>query len=170
MGTLLKAFLVPVILIIILGSVSYITASGTIKDKVEESSRNTISAVGMYGELLAGNVSSKALEMVVGENLSSYYEVYYKGEDGKGMQYWRNAKKDLIQMKASVQYIYSFHVIPEGGTYLTSVSSSMGDNVWQGFMESEEGEYLQGNSMPNTVWMGFHSYLEVSKGECIFGA
>lgn len=160
MGTLLKAFLVPVILIIILGSVSYITASGTIKDKVEESSRNTISVVGMYGELLAGNVSSKALEMVVGENLSSYYEVYYKVEDGKGMQYWRNAKKDLIQMKASVQYIYSFHVIPEGGTYLTSVSSSMGDNVWQGFMESEEGEYLQGNSMPNTVWMGFHSYLD----------
>lgn len=66
MGTLLKAFLVPIILIIILGSISYITASNIIKNKVEESSRNTISAVGMYGELLAGNVSSKALERVIG--------------------------------------------------------------------------------------------------------
>lgn len=107
----------PIVLIIILGSVSYITASNTIKEKVEESSRNTISAVGMYGELLAGNVSSKALEMVVGENLSSYYEVYYKTDDIRAMQYWRDAKKDLIQMNASVQYIYSFHVIPEEGIF-----------------------------------------------------
>ncbi len=160
MGTLLKAFLVPVLLIIILGSISYITASTTIKDKVEESSRNTISAVGMYAELLTGNVSSKALEMVVGENLSSYYEVYYKVDDNKSMQYWRSGKKDLIQMKASVQYIYSYHIIPEGGTYLTSISSSMGDNVWQGFMDSEEGKYLQENSMQNTAWMGYHSYLD----------
>lgn len=160
MGTLLKAFLVPIVLIIILGSVSYITASNTIKEKVEESSRNTISAVGMYGELLAGNVSSKALELVVGENLSSYYEIYYKTEDSKAMQYWRNAKKDLTQMKASVQYIYSFHVIPEGGAYLTSISSSMGDNAWQGFMDSKEGKYFQENSMQNTAWLGYHSYLD----------
>lgn len=160
MGTLLKAFLVPVILIIILGSISYITASNIIKDKVEESSRNTISAVGMYGELLAGNVSSKALERVIGGNLSSYYEIYYKIEDAKAMQYWRDAKKDLLQMKASVQYIYSYHIIPEKGTYLTSLSVSMGDDPWQGFMESEEGKYLQGNSMQNTAWLGYHSYLD----------
>ncbi len=159
-GTLWKAFLVPVLLIIILGSVSYITASTTIKDKVEESSRNTISAVGMYAELLASNVSSKALEMVVSENLSYYYDIYYKVEDNKSMQYWRGAKKDLTQMKASVQYIYSFHVIPEEGIYLTSTSSSMGENVWQEFMNSEEGEYLQGNSMQNTAWLGYHSYLD----------
>lgn len=160
MGTLLKAFLVPIILIIILGSISYITASNTIKDKVEESSRNTISAMGMYGELLAGNVSSKALELVVSDNLSSYYEVYCKVEDGKAMQYWRDAKKDLIQMKASVQYIYSFHIIPENGTYITSTSSSMGDNAWQGFMESREGKYFQENTLQNTAWLGYHSYLD----------
>jgi len=160
MGTLLKAFLVPIILIIILGSISYITASNIIKNKVEESSKNTISAVGMYGELLAGNVSSKALERVIGGNLSSYYEIYYKVEDAKAMQYWRDAKKDLLQMKASVQYIYSYHIIPEKGTYLTSLSVSMGDDPWQGFMDSEEGKYLQGNSMQNTAWLGYHSYLD----------
>ncbi|HBA69444.1 MAG TPA: hypothetical protein DCZ40_08825 [Lachnospiraceae bacterium] len=160
MGILLRAFFVPIVLIIILGSVSYITASNTIKEKVEESSRNTISAVGMYGELLAGNVSSKALEMVVGENLSSYYEVYYKTDDIRAMQYWRDAKKDLIQMNASVQYIYSFHVIPEEGIFLTSASGGLGDNAWQEFMESEEGRYFQENPNQNTAWLGYHSYLD----------
>lgn len=37
-GTLMKAFLVPVLFIIILGTVSYVTASNTIRSKVEESS------------------------------------------------------------------------------------------------------------------------------------
>ena len=42
MGTLLKAFLVPVVLIIILGSVSYITASGTIKEIGRASCRERV--------------------------------------------------------------------------------------------------------------------------------
>ena len=58
-GTLLKAFLVPVVLIIILGSVSCLLATNMIKKKVEESSRNTISAMGMYCSLLTGNVSAR---------------------------------------------------------------------------------------------------------------
>lgn len=114
---------------------------------------------GTYGEkerLCIGNEGEGQL----GENLSSYYEVYYKTDDIKAMQYWRDAKKDLIQMKASVQYIYSFHVIPEEGIYLTSESGSLGDNAWQEFMESEEGRYFLENSNQNTAWLGYHSYLD----------
>ena len=111
MGTLLRAFLVPIVLIIVLGLVSYKTASNVIKEKVEDSSVSTISAMSMYCDLLTGNVSSKALEMVVGDDMSSYYEVYYKQNDSKAMQYWRDAKKNLLQVKASVQYLYSYSIL-----------------------------------------------------------
>ena len=72
MRTLIGAFMVPIVLIIILGVVSYMTASNTIKNKVEESSESTLAAMGMYCEMLVGNVSSKALELVASDNLSSY--------------------------------------------------------------------------------------------------
>lgn len=134
-------------------------ASDMIKKKVEESSRNTIAAMGMYSELLAGNVSSKALEMAVGENLSSYLG-YCRVNPIKAAQYLGKAKKDLLQIEASVQYIYSFHLIPEGGAGMTSMSAGMEEDAWQGFMESGEGEYLREHSGQNGAWLGFHSYLD----------
>ncbi|NLL76673.1 MAG: HAMP domain-containing protein [Clostridiales bacterium] len=160
MGTLIRAFLVPIVLIVILGFVSYKTASSVIKEKVENTSVSTISAMSMYCNLLTSNVSSKALEMVVGDDLSAYYEVYYKQNDSKAMQYWRDAKKDLLQMKASVQYMYSYSVIPENGTYLTSISGSLGDDVYEGFMESSEGRYFAENATFKNGWFGYHSFLD----------
>lgn len=159
MGTLLKAFLVPVLLIIILGSVSCMTASDMIKNKAEESSRNTIAAMGMYSELLAGNVSAKALEMAVGENLSSYLG-YSKVNPIKAAQYLGKAKKDLLQLEASVQYIYSFHLVSEGSCGMTSMPAEMEENAWQGLMEAGEGEYLRENTGQAGVWLGYHSYLD----------
>lgn len=91
MGTLLRAFLVPIVLIIVLGLVSYKTASNVIKEKVEDSSISTASAMSMYCGLLTGNVSSKALEMVVGDELSTYYEKYYKQKNA--IEYLQSAKK-----------------------------------------------------------------------------
>ena len=160
MGTLIRAFLVPIVMIIILGAVSYTTASGTIKKKIEESSKSTISAMSMYCELLTGNISSKALELVAGDNLSAYYETYYKQNDSKAMQYWRDAKKNLLQMKASVSYLYSYSVIPEQGTFITSISGGMGDHVFEGFMETEEGKYFAENSNKKNAWFGYHSFLD----------
>ncbi len=160
MGTLIKAFLVPIVLIIILGAVSYITASNTIKKQVEESSVSTLSAMGMYCELMTGNVSSKALELVAGDNLSDYYDSYAKRGNSDAMQYWRDAKKNLLQVKASVQYIYSYSIIPEYGTYLSSLSGSMGDDVLQGFLESAEGQYFPEGDTRKTAWLGYHSFLD----------
>ena len=160
-GTLIKAFLVPIILIIILGVVSYITASKTIKNKVEESSENTISAMAMYFELLTSTVASKAQEMVMGNDMSSYYESYYKINDGMAMQCWRNAKEDLLQLKSSVSYLYSYNVIPENGISITSTagSGSMSEGIYSKFAESAEGKYLADNGLRN-AWLGYHSALD----------
>lgn len=158
-STLLKAFLVPVALIIILGSVSCLLATKMIKGKVEEASRNTISAIGMYSGLLTGNVSSKALEMSVGENLSSYLK-FAKVNQMKAAQYLSKVKKDFIQAEASVKYIYSFHLITEGSAGLTSMTADLDENAWQGFMDSNEGKYLQENPSQGQAWLGYHSYLD----------
>lgn len=160
-STLIKAFLVPIILIIILGIVSYITASKTIKGKVEESSQNTISAMGMYFELLTSTVASKAQEMVMGNDMSSYYETYYKRNDGAAMQCWRNAKADLLQLKSSVSYLYSYNVVPENGISITSTAGggSMSEDIYSKFMESTEGKFLSDHNLKN-AWLGYHSALD----------
>lgn len=160
MEKLIKAFLVPIAFIMILGFVSYKTASDTIKTKVEDSSKSTISSMSMYCDLLAESVSSKALEMVVGENLSNYYGVYYGQNNSKSMQYWDNAKKDLLQMQTAAKYVDSYHIISENGTSITSTSYSIGNNPYIDFMESPEGQYFSENNTQKNAWFGYHTYLD----------
>lgn len=132
-GTLIKAFLVPVILVIILGAVSYITASNTIKSKVEESSENTISAMGMYLELLTSTTASKAQEMGMGNEMPSSYE----------------------------SYLYSYNVVAENGISTTSAAEngSMSEGIYSKFIESKEGKYLTDNGL-SSAWLGYHSALD----------
>lgn len=159
-GTLIKSFFVPILLIIILGVVSYMTASSTIKHKVEESSENTISAMGMYADLLTSTVGSKAQELVMGDDLSSYYETYWKKSDNAAMTYWRNSKQDLLQLKSSVSYLYSYNIIPENGIALTSATGNMGEDVYAKFVESPEGKFMiEGGNLRN-AWLGYHTTLD----------
>ncbi len=159
-GTLIKSFLVPILLIIILGVVSYITASSTIKKKVEESSVSTISAMGMYCDLLTSTVASKAQELVVSDGLSSYYETYYKKSDYDAMRYWREAKQDLLHIKSSVQYLYSYNIIPENGIALTSATGNIGEDIYSKFLESPEGKFFAENDKRKEAWLGYHTVLD----------
>lgn len=163
-GTLIKAFMVPIALIIILGVTASTIASKTIKSKVEESSQNTISAMAMYCNLLTGTISSKAQELVMSDDLSSYYDVNYRKNDGFSMQYWRSAKKYLLQVKSSVQYLYSYHIIPEGGSSITSATKNLSENIYEKFLESPEGQFLTTDEYKRTAWLGYHSTVDQDLG------
>ena len=158
-GTLMKAFLIPILLIVILGVVSYVTASDTITSKVEEASKSNVLAMSMYCDLLASNVSSKALEKVTGDALTSYYESYYKQESDEGVRLWRNAKADILQTSASVNYIYSYHVIPEKGEPITSSSEKLEKDAYSGFAESDEGRVITEQNIKKG-WFGYHSWID----------
>lgn len=160
MGTLIKAFLVPIALIIILGVVSYMVASSTIKSKVEESSQNTISAMGMYCDMLTSTVASKAQELVMGDDLSSYYETYYKKNDGTAMSIWRNAKQDLLQLKSSVDYLYSYNIISENGIGLTSATGNISEDIYAQFADSAEGKFIIDGGNLRNAWLGYHAALD----------
>ena len=80
---LVSAFLVPVIFIVILGVVSYQKASSTIVEKYKEASVSAISAASLYYEILCETVSSKATEIVMDSDTSSYYEKYYDNTSAK---------------------------------------------------------------------------------------
>lgn len=164
LGTLIKAFMVPIVLIIILGVTSSTIASRTIKSKVEESSQNTISAMAMYCDLLTSTISSKSQELVMSNDLSSYYDVNYRKNDGFSMQYWRSAKKYLLQVKSSVQYLYSYHIIPEGGSSITSVTENLSEDIYDKFLESPEGQFLMGSEIKRNAWLGYHSAVDQDLG------
>lgn len=160
LGTLLIAFMVPVVLMITLGVVSYRTASSGIVDKYKESAQSTVSAVGDYFNLVCANISNKALEMITNSNVGNYYDKYYGKQESKALETFRSAKSDIGNAKSTNKNIYSCTVIPEGGAYLSTLSGGMTATPMADFGNTAEGQYFAANTTQRNRWMGYQTYLD----------
>ena len=160
MVTLLAGFLVPVVMMIALGVVSYNMASSGILTKYKESAISTVSAVGNYCDLVCDTISSKALELVTNSDVGDYYDKYYKKQDSKGMEAFRNAKSIVSNTRSTNKYMYSFSIIPENGSYLTTLTGSMSENLYEDYQNTSEGQYFVENPNQRNMWFGYHSYLD----------
>lgn len=160
LGTLLVAFMVPVVLMIILGVVSYRTASSGIVDKYKESAQSTVSAVGDYFNLVCTNISNKALEMITNSDVGDYYDKYYGKQESKALETFRSAKSDIGNAKSTNKNIYSCTVIPEAGAYLSTLSGGMTETPMADFSNTAEGQYFAANSTQRNRWMGYQTYLD----------
>lgn len=160
---LVGSFLVPVVFIVILGVVSYQKASTTIIDKYKESSLSAISAESMYLDLLCQTVASKATELVMDSDTSSYYSTYYDNADSKALDLFRSAKQNMIHMSGSVSYINSYHIVAEKGTQITSEAKNLPSDAYASLMASQDGGYIS-NSTNRNIWLGNHTYLDEQFG------
>lgn len=161
MQTLFLAFMVPVVMMIILGVVSYNMASSGMLSKYSESAVSTVSAVGNYCELVCDSLSKKALEMISNGDVADYYNKGYRKQSAESMEQFRNSKTILGNMRSTNSYIYSYSVIPdEGGSFLSSLTGAMSDNPQQDFVASAEGQYFTNNSTIRNAWLGYHSYID----------
>lgn len=162
MQTLLVGFLVPVVMMIILGVVCYNTAASGMISKYQESAESTVTAVGNYFDLICTSISSKALELIGDGDVADYYGKYYKKQDAQSMESMRNARTLLGNAKATNKYMYSYSVVPEAGTYLTSLTGAMSSQPYEDFKASTEGQYFVENSTARNAWLGYHTYLDES--------
>lgn len=162
MQTLLVGFLVPVVMMIILGVVCYNTAASGMISKYQESAESTVTAVGNYFDLICTSISSKALELIGDGDVADYYGKYYKKQDAQSMESMRNARTLLGNAKATNKYMYSYSVVPEGGTYLTSLTGAMSSQPYEDFKASTEGQYFVENSTARNAWLGYHTYIDES--------
>ena len=160
MQTLLAGFLIPVIMMIVLGTVSYNMASSGILTKYKESAMSTVAAVGNYCNLVCDSISSKALELITNSDVGDYYDKYYKKQDSKGMESFRSAKSIISNTKSTNKYIFSCSVIPENGSYISTITGSMSENIYEDFQNTVEGQYFVENPNQKNKWLGYHTYLD----------
>lgn len=162
--TLITGFMVPVLMMVVLGVVSYTTASQTIMDKYEESSRNTINAIGMYGETLADSMASRALEQVNGADMKAYYVDYADNTDPNWITAYANAKGKLIQMYNTTDYMSNYYIIPEKGQEINSLENDLGAGIFEKFMASEVGATFAENKSKRNGWFGSHPIIDEARG------
>lgn len=77
---LICGFVIPLVLIIVLGIVSYQTASKAIISSYEESTGSTIIKTADYYDLMFNNIESASREMISNTEAKNYYSKMYKSD------------------------------------------------------------------------------------------
>lgn len=155
--SLIRAFLLPVIFIVILGVVSFYIASTSVQKQYEQSVMGNTQSIANYYSLLCDTVENKANEVVVNENVSDYYRKYAGSNDADAMKLYREVQKILQVAKGTSDYFNSYYVIGQKGGNQTSGSVKIPATAFEEFAVSEEGSKI-GKS--KGVWTGKHSYLD----------
>lgn len=163
-GTLIGGFLIPVFLIIVLGVISYTVASNTIMTKYEESSLNTISAMGLYGSSLVDGIATRAMEQIVSSDMKEYYEKYADNTDENWINIYSTAKSIMRQMKSGTASINNFYTVPEVGFEINSLEQDLGDSLYDDFKASDIGVYFTENKAQKNGWFGWHETIDAARG------
>ncbi|MBR6643415.1 MAG: methyl-accepting chemotaxis protein [Lachnospiraceae bacterium] len=160
-NTLMGAFAIPIILMLIFGIVSYSIASNTVTDKSKESYFSSVEAVGDYMQLVVKTLENKAVELVTNNSVKDYYGIYYdNSESPDAITTLKETRNLITNLPMSISHMYSCSIISENAISISSLQGGMGENPYPAFAKTEEGAYLEKNASVRSVWLGYHSYLD----------
>ena len=154
---LIGAFMIPVLLIIVLGVVSYSKASTGIISNYEKSSETSLVMMSKYFNLGLDNISSKVAELNSNTSMKEYYggRINTEQEKNAAIAAIQSAVMGISTTDKNIEFIY---VLGKEG-YGISSSGVIRQEAVQGFFQSDEAKAFA-ESGEKTAWIGIHSYLD----------
>ena len=157
---LIAGFCVPVLLIIVLGTVSYRLAKSSIQTQYEQSVTDTVSSMSLNCKLLCESIQNKAAEIASNDYIQTYYNKAYAANASESQDCYRSATEILTTAKGTSSYMYSFSVFGENGNGITSASGNTPKDAYAQYMETNEGKRFASGSGNVGYWSGYHAYVD----------
>lgn len=155
---LILSFSIPIILIIILGIITYSRASSVIIENYKTSAIQTIDANGNYLELIFDNIEAKSNQIISNGNVTKYYGGGYGKNSIEEFAAYDGTYNDLIAMVAADKFIYSINIISTENEPI-STYANFTSKVYKEYMNSTEA--LQFDETGNKlIWSGYHNFLD----------
>jgi len=155
---LIGTFALPVILIIILGVISYNTAANAITDSFTESSVSAVKKTADYYTLMFSSIKSTASEFTSSTDVKSYYSGSYSSdlinEESRYNAIFNNLSATALGNKA----IKTIHVISSyGKSIYTRTSSLQVTGEYEKVKASDEGKTIDSQ---RSAWFTSRSYID----------
>ena len=162
---LIMAFMIPVVLIIILGVSSYNGASKRIVTNYREATVNTVQKAGEYYTLLLTNLESKSQQFANDRVLVNYYSGAYKKKVAEEASNFGTLQKSLLGDTLSDENLYMVNVLTSYGNPLSSKGSFRLED-YDAFIETEEGKNIN-EAKGKAIWSGYHKFIDNTLGTTV---
>lgn len=161
-GKLIISYLIPIILIIVLGTISYTKAAETIITNYEISMENTIEKTAEYYELMMNTIATGCNQIAIDNTLRSYYRGAYEGEPLQEKKNFQEMKKSMFMDAFSSDFVSGFYTFGEYGNACISYLD-VKKLDYDAYRETEEGKQMS-EEKENIVFSGYHNDLDAITG------
>lgn len=162
---MIGAFLVPVVLIIILGVISYNISANGFKNNYKDSALSTMTTVADYFELGFHTISSKSLQLDSTESITNYYSGAYKDDSVNEVLVQSECYNEVYSAAVLDQMVAGVYII---GNYGENINSFRKGDLMPGcydeFLESTECKALVESRNPE-IWLGSHPFIDEKMGD-----
>ena len=113
--SLMQFFSISIALIVILGITCYSMASNAVRTRYENAVKSASQSMQVTMELLCDSVSSKMIELYLGDEFNTYYNDKFDADAAEAATLASDVSERLIDIKANMNYLETYYVIPEKG-------------------------------------------------------
>lgn len=159
---MIGAFVILIIMIFLVGTVSYSVAKNVISEEVKASMVETVSAKGSYLELGLQQVDNQMMEIISMEECAAYY--LNPKLDVSSLTKEQTGAKDEVgskirSMKSISDFVYHVYLLSDIATGLTTTPATMSMGLYGDFIASEEGRQID-SAEQKWGYLGSHPFLE----------
>ncbi len=153
---LIGGFIIPLVLIIVLGVVSYQTASKAIIKNYEEATLSTIIKTADYYNLMFKNIESVSKEMISYTSAKDYYSKMYKADIAAESEAYNTANKYYQSITISNEAIDNVYIICNYGKPICT-STINSSTIYDDFSVTDEAKRIDENKL---LWASEREYLD----------
>jgi methyl-accepting chemotaxis protein len=163
---LILAFAVPIVFLMILGIISYSSASGAVRNVAQLSTVATMENGGKYMDVVYSSIEDLSRQLLIKKDIRDYLsDTSDSSKDpAAAAELYRNVSNDLLNISSTSEYVSNIYLIGDGNkSILPSGSKSSSDfnmDSVKDFDLFKEMEKLKGK----TVWLGSHKEIDDKMG------
>lgn len=161
-GKLVISYMIPVALIILLGTISYKQAADTIIKNYEISMENTIKKTAEYYDLMMNTIATNVDQIAIDNSLRSYYRGGYKDEPLQEKKAFQEIKKSVFMNAFSSDFVSGIYTFADYGNPCISYLD-VKKLDYAAYKGTEEGQQMA-VAKDNVVFSGYHNDLDAMTG------
>ncbi len=156
---LIFAFLVPVLLIILLGVISYSKASKGLIESYETSTLSTMNYMAKYLNFGIETVAQKANYFTSNDVMIKYYSGYFENDEKLEAERLAEVKASVSKDILSMGYISNVYIFSNYGEGFSGSGLDASKLVFDDYVAQGEAVLLEA-SETDGLWIGKHPYLD----------
>lgn len=150
---LISGFMVVIILIIVLGTVSYNSSSSAMTKSYEQNMAGTVSTTASYLELGMSQIKSEAKKIINNNDFYNYYRGAYKNDAPHEYMMWSSLYNNVQSAASASEFIMAITVF---GSYGDGISSA--GELKNGFYDTFKASLSE--DAKDGIWISSHEELD----------